>query len=850
MQNQTQAKMSTQSQHFETRLGHFSQLQNNSNKVPAHWQDFMAALDQMGAVELENRRNENQRLLRENGVTYTVYSDKGQFNRPWKLDPIPLLISASEWQVIEQGVKQRARLMNLILQDVYGEQKILKQGILPAELIYAHQGFLPPCMGSMNDSSRLIVYAANLARGTNGKMWVLNDHAQAPSGIGYSLENRSVCGRVMTDLFKDAHVQRLTSFFRGFQNTLTQVAPHNKADPHIVVLTPGSLNETYFEHAYLASQLGFTLAQGEDLTVRDSKVWLRTLEGLQQVDVILRRVDDSYCDPLELLNNSQLGVAGLLQAVRAGNVSIANPLGSGILENPGLLSFLPVLSRYFIGEDLLLPSVASWWCGQKKERDFVINNIDKLAVKSINRGGQNQVVFGNLLSLQQRDELIAKIKAKPYLFVGQEQIAFSTIPSLINGQIEPRNSVLRSFAISHDDSYSVMPGGLTRVAVNKNQLSVSNQAGATNKDTWVLQDEKVSDKRPLVFSDNMSSAAISEPLTSRAADNLFWVGRHFERIQGTTRLIRTILNNQLNSYDPDNQQCLQILLGSLTHLTASYPGFLVKPELLPAAQEQEILSLVKDPQREGSIASSIQAFFQSAYNIRDLWSQDTWRCIDATQYYWQSEVIKITHLRPQLSPYLSELSTRLAAFSGLTAESMTRESGWLLLQLGRKLERSLFIVSLLRATVVNKQPEALLNQVLEAVLLATDSFSIYQRRYRTATRLPMVLELLLGDKNHPYSLLFQLQHLKKYIAELPDHTINNRLSREQALILKAHTEIQLCDFNTLLNDSLNGVYINLDTLLAEMTELLWAVADSITQSYFNHIKETQELSPTWVEDNL
>lgn len=853
LQNQSNFNISSQSQHFETRLGSYSQLQNGSDKVQQHWLNFMSALEEMGGAELENRRKENQRLLRENGVTYTVYNEEAQFNRPWKLDPIPLLISATEWQVIDQGVKQRAELMNLILRDLYGEQRILKQGIIPAQLIYAHQGFLIPCMDSLQEPTRLTVYAANLARGSNGNMWVLNDHTQAPSGIGYCLENRSVSRRVMADLFQDANVQQLTSFFNTLQNSLAWIAPHNKEDPHIVVLTPGALNETYFEHAYLASQMGFTLAQGDDLTVRDSKVWLRTLEGLQQVDVILRRVDDSYCDPLELRSGSKLGIAGLLQAVRSGNVSIANPLGSSILENQGLLAFFPALCRFFLGEDLLLPSIASWWCGHKKEQDFVIANLSKLAIKSIDRGGSNQVVFGNQLNQQQQEDLIRKIKAKPYLFIGQEQISFSTVPSLANGQIEPRNSILRSFAIANEDSYSVMPGGLTRVAANKDQVNVSNQFGATNKDTWVLKDKKNTHSRPLNANESLIVSPISEPLTSRAADNLFWVGRHFERIQSTTRLLRTILNkqsDQLNSEDLDSHKCLHTLLCSLTHLTASYPGFLEIPEISSVAQEQEILSLVQNQQRDGSIAYSVQAFFQSAYNIRDLWSQDTWRCIDETQYYWQHQVVSRNHLPYQLAHHLSELSTQLAAFSGLTSESMTRESGWLLLQLGRKMERSLSIISLLRATVVINQPEAQLSSILESVLLATDSFSIYQRRYRTAPRLPMVLELLLGDKNHPYSLLFQLKYLQQYISSLPRHTHKNKLSREQGLILKANTDVQLCDFNTLLEENSDGIYPKLDTLLSNMTELLWDVAESITQSYFNHITETHQLSSAWQESRL
>ncbi len=849
---QNKSSVPNPAQFYATRLGSYDEMLSLHNQVQPHWKHFMEAVEQMGGQELENRRKESQRLLRENGVTYNVYGDGGHFTRAWKLDPIPLLISDTEWQAIELGLKQRAELLNLLLKDLYGRQNLLKKGRLPAELIYAHQGFLAPCIGSLSEDDRLTIYAANLARGPNGNMWVLNDHTQAPSGIGYSLENRSVIGRVMADLFQDAHVQRLGTFFAALQKGLAQSAPHNKSEPHIVVLTPGPLNETYFEHAYLAAQLGFTLAQGEDLTVRDGKLWLRTLEGLQAVDVLLRRVDDSFCDPLELRGSSQLGVAGLLQAVRRGNVSIANPLGSSILENPGLLAFLPGLCRYFLNEDLHLPSVATWWCGQAKERDFVIKNIDHLAIKPINRGGASQVIFGNSLSREQRSELIDKIKAKPYLYVGQEQITFSTVPSLIQRNIEARNSILRSFAVCCDAAYQVMPGGLTRVATGKDQFTVSNQFGAISKDTWVLAgDDSAHPATPHTPSPTV--VAITEPLSSRAADNFFWVGRHFERILGATRLIRTILvkqTNLMNSYDMDSQLCLQTLLRALTHLTATYPGFIDVAEMSPAAQHQEILSLFRDQQRPGTLAYNITSFFQSAFNIRDLWSQDTWRCIDSMQHYWSSQVLTMAHPNPQLIRYSAELSTRLAAFNGLAAESMTRESGWQLLQLGQKLERSLSLISLLRSTIVHQQPDNRLYPVLEALLEITDSFSIYKRRYRAATRLPMLLELLLGDKSLPNSLLFQLKNLHDYVSLLPGHSRKNRLRREERLILKAHTELQLCDIETLLADHVGGVYAGLDALLSDIAQLLRDSADAISQRYFNHITAAHQLSPTWAEDNL
>ncbi|MGZ8190590.1 MAG: circularly permuted type 2 ATP-grasp protein, partial [Methylococcaceae bacterium] len=457
------------------------------NKVLPYWERFISALETMGSEELERRRREAQRLLRENGVTYNVYGDSEKLTRPWRLDPVPLLISNEEWTSIEAGLKQRADLLDLILKDIYGKQSLLKTGLLPSELVFAHEGFLRPCVGALQNQQRhLIIYSANLARGPNGRMWILDDRTQAPSGSGYALENRTAITRVLPDIFRDTQVHRLSGFFKALRKGLAHLAPHNKENPRIVVLTPGPFNETYFEHAYLASYLGFTLVQGDDLTVRDGYVWLKSLEGLQAVDVILRRVDDSFCDPLELRSNSRLGVAGLLQAVRRGNVAIANPLGSSILENPALLAFLPKLARHFLNQELILPSVATWWCGQRRERDFVLQNFDRLVIKQINRHQGNNALFVASLSSKEKDQLRNQILAKPHLFVGQEQVSFSTVPAFIDHHIEPRNAVLRNFVVANADDYLVMPGGLTRVAREKNDFIVSNQAGGISKDTWVL----------------------------------------------------------------------------------------------------------------------------------------------------------------------------------------------------------------------------------------------------------------------------------------------------------------------------------------------------------------------------
>jgi uncharacterized circularly permuted ATP-grasp superfamily protein/uncharacterized alpha-E superfamily protein len=832
-------------QYYATQLGIYDEMYATENKALPYWERFMAALESMGSEKLELRRREAQRLLRENGVTYNVYGDSQKLTRPWRLDPVPLLIGGEEWGVIEAGLKQRAELFDLILKDIYGKQDLVKKGLLPAELIFGHEGFLRPCVGALQNQQRhLTLYSANLARGPNGRMWVLDDRTQAPSGSGYALENRTVMTRVLPDIFRETQVHRLSGFFKALRKGLADIAPHNKENPRIVVLTPGPLNETYFEHAYLAAYLGFTLVQGGDLTVRDGHVWLKSLAGLQAVDVILRRVDDSFCDPLEFLSGSQLGVAGLLEVVRRGNVAVANPLGSSILENPGLLAFLPRLSRYFLNQELKLSSVATWWCGQRRERDFVLQNLDSLVIKPINRSLGNHTVFGGALSNEEKDRLRGQILAKPYLFIGQEQVSFSTLPAFIDHRIEPRNAVLRNFVVASGNDYVVMPGGLTRVARQKDNFTVSNQAGGISKDTWVLASEP---EKPVSLwtqsGRNQLLDPITEPLTSRAADNLFWVGRHLERMEAAARLLRTVLlklNENLEFKEPVDNDGLAVLLRTLTQVTGTYPGFIKgDPQQLKTPQA-ELLSLAKNAQRPGSLAANIHAFVQSAFSIRNFWSQDTWRSVDMIQHRWQQRVVNNEITIEQLQHNLDDLITGIVAFSGLTNESMTREASWLMLDSGRRLERALTLIALLRSAVTPRHEDVLQNQVLEAVLVATDSLTIYQRRYRSYIQLPMVLELLLLDETHPRSVAYQLQQLSMHIAALPRDKDKSRLSEQERLILKAHTDLRLCNVLELIQvNGEAGIYTELERVLSNTADLLWRLAEVIAQAYFSHSQASQ-----------
>ena len=454
--------------------GVYDEMSSDAGTVRPHWENFVGSLSGLGTDELARRWKTARQRIRENGVTYNVYGDPLGMDRPWNLDAIPLLISSAEWSGIEAGLIQRATLLNQILADVYGPQQLLRSGRLPPALVFANSGFWRPCHNlKVPGNTYLHMLAVDLARSADGQWWVLSDRTQAPSGAGYALENRIVLAETFSDLFRESNVLRLASFFRAFRDQLISLAPSRSSNPRVVLLTPGPLNETYFEHSYLARYLGFTLAQGADLTVRDARVFLKTLEGLKPVDVILRRVDDGFCDPIELRSDSFLGVAGLVEAVRAGNVAVANALGSGLVETSAIMPFLPGLSERLLGEKLKLPSVATWWCGQPDALKYVRDNLEFLVVKPAFRANIMEPVFGGKLSVTERASLLSRIEKRPYDYTCQEQVSLSTAPVWSERGFSPRHVVLRVYLAASGDSWVVMPGGLARVSPSLDTSVVS-----------------------------------------------------------------------------------------------------------------------------------------------------------------------------------------------------------------------------------------------------------------------------------------------------------------------------------------------------------------------------------------
>ena len=825
---------------YSAEPGTYDEMLDGEGRVRPHWEYMMRAFRGLGPAGLERRRMEAEKLLRENGVTYNAYDDPG---RPWQLDPVPLLVSSEEWSQIESGLLERAELLNLILSDLYGPRELIRKKLLPLELIYGHGGFLRACDGiRLRGHHQLIVYAADLARGPDNRMWVLGDRTQAPSGAGYALENRVAMTRILPSLFRDSHVHRLALFFQSLRAGLQAIAPEQAENPRVVVLTPGPLNETFFEHAYLAAYLGYTLVQGEDLTVSGGHVWLKSLSGLEHVDVILRRVDDDYCDPLELREDSRLGVAGLVEAARRGNVAIANPLGSSILENPGMLAFLPGIAAHFLGRELRLPSAATWWCGQKLEMDYVLNNLERLVIKPTYRSPGARPVFGSLLDKASLEYWREKIKARPHAYVGQEQEGFSTVPALSSGEFVPRHAVLRSFIVSRPDGYTVMPGGLTRSATLKGDMLVSNQDGGISKDTWVLASEPEK-LVSIVMKPTPEQVAVARgTVSSRVADNLFWVGRYAERAEGTIRLLRAVIGRLY--YDPDSigseyGAATNCLLQAVMRLTGTYPGFFGEADLVPEP-DAELFSVILDEGRAGSLAYTLRSLMRSGLAVRDLWSQDAWRVLEELEQH-----LSDAHTLAVSSDLLHEMDrmiNALSAFGGLVMESMARGGGWIFLDMGRRLERGMMLFSLLKSTLTKRQGEFVEELLVEAALEASDNLIGYRQYHRNSMELPACLELLLLDERNPRSAVYQAARLEEHAASLPRHRTAGRLGIEERYALEASSALRLVDLDDLSLVDATGARQNLEQLLARMGYLFGSFSNALTSAYFRHEHSPQTIS--------
>ncbi|MGI4828173.1 MAG: circularly permuted type 2 ATP-grasp protein [Janthinobacterium lividum] len=792
-----------------------------------HWAHLMETLRLMGPEELEQRCARAERHIRENGITYNIYGDPLGANRPWRIDIVPLLIPAEEWRFIEAGVIQRARLLNCLLEDLYGRQELLTQGHFPAALLYANPAFLRPMVGvPVPAHSYLHMLAVDLARSPDGRWWVLADRTQAPSGSGYALENRLIISDVLPELFRSSNVQNLAPFFRAQREALRSLA--GRPDPRIVLLTPGPHNETYFEHSYLAKYLEFTLVEGADLTVRDRCVYLKTVGGLERVDVILRRVDDSFCDPLELRSDSLLGVSGLVDAIVAGNVKVANALGSGLIESAAIMPFLPGLSRHLLGEELKLPSVATWWCGQPKALDWVLEHLESVVVKPAFPSSGMEPVFGSELPPEEKRKFLERLQARPHEYVAQEQVALSTAPVWENDCLNSRSVVLRTYVLNTGNGWTAIPGGLVRVA-EANGSVVSMQRGGHSKDVWVISDRPVDTSSLLKRPDaQLTLRRISSVVPSRVADNTFWLGRYIERAENMARILRSMI--------PRVHHAEEAQLGSLLRLHACLGS---RHSKLPkrkrpayALLEKELISLLSDNKRPDSLPSTLGEISRIGGNVRERLSADMMLLIgqmrDAMRAPAKASLLDYASL-------LTDCLELLSAFSGMERENVIRGSGWLFMSLGRRLERAVYATRELREIT---RPLLVENWTYLALLLeVADSSMTYRARYYTTLQPLAVLDVLMADGTNPRSLDFQVEHLVELYEKLPRHLITDLQAIQDALSALRAIDLQSMTF-PMSGKMAAGKdpFTRLDRYLAELEDLLPSWSNTLSSHYFSHAR--------------
>ncbi len=811
--------------------GVFDEMMLPNGDLRPHWKTFGSFLSQCSLADFKQRAETVQRLLGDHGATYNIYDDALGTSRPWMLDLLPFIVAEQEWRGIQAGLDQRGRLLNAILQDLYGPQKLLKDGLLPPGIVQGNPGFLRPVVGVNPPGGRFIFsLGCDLVRDATGTWRVLADRAQSPSGQGYTLENRIVMSNVYAEEFNASRVRRLANYFELKRDMLRSLAPkHRHGDAGILMMTPGPYNETYFEHAFQARYLGFPLVEGADLTVRDSNAQLKTLEGLRRVEVMVRHVDDVFCDPLELNSGSLLGTPGLMEAWRSGNIALANGLGTGVIETPAMHPFMPGLCRHILGEELKLPCVPTWWCGQKRELNMIMADPDRWVVKPAFVRGARDPVFIKDLEAEQKARMLDGIRAAPHEWVAQEVLSLSTSPTWTGTKMEPRSLVWRAFAIAQgEEGFATMPGGLARVSPEPKRWLVTMRSGGLSKDTWVLGDGTEDtafghlSQQPVVI----RPARPPSGVPSRAADHLFWLGRYAERVELTVRMARVImhrLTGERGRAQSREAQCCVALM--------------VEMDLLPketTSLQDHLQALLQDPKRDGSVPDLLGRLRYNASAARDRLSDDMWRLFNRLDRDARLPAGPFSLSAAQGA--LDTLVLDLAALSGMQQENMTRGHGWRFMEIGRRLERATIILTLLKGTLKQTTKD---DSILGPLLEICDSTMTYRRLHFARPVLAPVVDLLLLNDVNPRSVAHQLMVLRRQASQLPtDPTLDSKMAEKQ------QTDILLSDLGTLNLPALARTPDQLSAAITAtcdtLTDGLEKLSDIITEHYFSHaIRRTE-----------
>ncbi|MBU1307197.1 MAG: circularly permuted type 2 ATP-grasp protein [Alphaproteobacteria bacterium] len=751
------------------------------------WAELMAAFDKLGPAELASRFERADQYLRDAGVFYRTYDGTESKERDWPLAHVPLLIGEADWAQISAGLVQRAELLETVIADVYGDNTLVQQGLLPPELVARNSEFLRPLVGVKPTSGHYLHFCAfELGRGPDGAWWVLGDRTQAPSGAGFALENRVATTRALSDIYSDMNVQRLAGFFRSFRDTL--FADARRDGGRVAILTPGQLNETYFEHAYIARYLGLMLLEGEDLVVEDGKVMVRTVSGLKQISALWRRMDASFVDPLELRYDSRIGTPGMVDALRHGSISMINGLGSGLLETRALAAFLPRLAKKLLGTKLLLPEIATWWCGQPGEQRHVLDNFDNMMIgpaftTSLPFDDQRTTTLGSDLDAAEKAALKQRICADGANFVGQERVQLSTAPVYVEGRLEARPITLRVYAARTQDGWTIMPGGFARVGSSTDASAIAMQRGGQAADVWVISSSPV-EQVSLLPQDGQKLVRNSPgSLPSRAADNLIWLGRYAERCEATVRILRAY----------------NARLAELSH-----------PEMPLLRHCAKFLETIDVDVAEGmpaGLLASIDSAVRSAGQIRDRFSPDGWLALNDLQKTAQ-RFAKRVQPGDDATRAMTVLLRKLAGFSGLVHENMYRFAGWRFLELGRRLERAVQIARTTAWLTGKDAPDGSIEMLLEI----GDSVMTHRRRYSVMAGAQSAIDLLALDPLNPRSVLFQLTELRAQIAKLPGGVEDGQLSAAGRAALRIQSDLRIVDPADMTPERLNKLAADIGIL--------------------------------------
>ncbi len=818
--------------------GHYDELRGGlTGTQPAPpWSAFFEHLGTEGFADLNHRASSLARQIRDNGVSYNVYSDASGPQRPWSLDLFPLIVTPESWQQIETGVLQRVRVLEHVMADVYGPQQLLKAGLLPPALVQGHPGYLRPMHGvAPVGGTHLHIVAFDLARGPDGNWWVISQRTQAPSGLGYLLENRISISRQFAPAFEDMHIQRLAATYRALIDALKQMSPAG-ADSHIALLTPGPYNETYFEHAYLARYLGLTLVEGSDLTVRDQKLYLKTLRGLEPVHGLLKRLDDEFLDPLELRPDSTLGVPGLLQAIRAGNVLVANAPGSAFLESSALLGFLPALASHLLGEKLFLPALPTWWCGERAGLEDALPRLGECVIKPTYPGAANsfEAVLGRNLSRSSLDEWAGRILREGDLHTVQSYLPPSQMPTWQDDKIAPRSVMLRVFAVADGpQSWRVLPGGLARL-VNASAGMASMQRGGSSADTWVMTNGTV-DRTTLLATHHATPILTQRKrlVTSRAAENLYWLGRYTERTENNIRLARLTLDS-LNGQDP----CSPALLSWLSDLAVR--NTLVLPDVPTALQarrvfERSLIASLGSHDMATSVGYTLRALKLAAAAVRERLSQEQWNIITRAEAEMTlccaEQTAQGDYSAAEALRVLEAASSHLAAITGAQTDRMTRDDGWRLLSIGRQIERLCFLAPALAGSFETGAVHD--DGGFEALIALFDSTITFHAQYQQTREVHALLDLLVLDRDNPRSLGWVVQTLRGRLAKLAACPAGEL----DALALLV-PDPERWELDALCQTREDGALPRLAELLTQCNEAAWRVSDEISLRYFTHTGES------------